>query len=480
MFRFHELTLLGWDLWPQVRIPLDRDVVLVTGPNGSGKTTLLDAIRQLLNARQLSSKRRIQHYLRDPDRPVLIRAVVSNQGRNGSPAPFRRERIHAEEVTLACALVPGRGGAPEKRFAVLPGRTEVDDLRRHLLEGREWYAPERYSRVLEHAGVTRSLLQLLAIEQGKINSMFELSPRDLFRRVLQMLGDQAVPDRYRDARAEYARSRQEVARQADELKLRNADLERVRREVRQRDDWEEQRDKLAELERRLPAAELQVFIRQRKDAAAKIPELQTKVRKGETECGRRADEVERCSSEAEEAQKALAHVEQGEREAQESWGDAREQRATARSVVQDLEGKARRAAEMAVRNLTALEEEEETCRQTLAAAEQEATTTRERVIGLEKRVTLLRTGQAVLPETVRATLEALGEAGVKAELFCDLVEVRDETYADAVEAALGDARYALLVDAAGEAKALFVAKANGFPGGSLVQMRQRGADDDHS
>src|SRR5437762_6620925 len=64
MFRFLELALHGWDLWPAFRIPLNADVVLLTGPNGSGKTTFLDAIRQLLNASKLSSKRRLQQYLR--------------------------------------------------------------------------------------------------------------------------------------------------------------------------------------------------------------------------------------------------------------------------------------------------------------------------------------------------------------------------------------------------------------------------------
>jgi len=80
MFRLLELSLHGWDVWPPVRIPLGRDVVLLTGPNGSGKTTLLDAIRQLLNAPRLSSRRRLQNYLRRPDAPALIRAVVSNDG----------------------------------------------------------------------------------------------------------------------------------------------------------------------------------------------------------------------------------------------------------------------------------------------------------------------------------------------------------------------------------------------------------------
>ena len=89
MFRFKELSLWNWDYWDAIRVPLDREVVLLSGPNGSGKTTLLDAVRQLLHAPRLSSRRRLQHYLRRPDQPALIRAIVSNEDA-GFGQPFLR------------------------------------------------------------------------------------------------------------------------------------------------------------------------------------------------------------------------------------------------------------------------------------------------------------------------------------------------------------------------------------------------------
>jgi chromosome segregation ATPase len=151
MFRFTELSFHGWDLWPAVRIPLDRDVVLVTGPNGSGKTTLLDGIRQLLNAPRLSSRRRLQNYLRRPDAPALIRAVVANApgGGPGGGPPFRRERITAPEATLACALVPAGGGAPEARAREL--ETQVDAPLRGLAERGELDGPDTVRADLERA-----------------------------------------------------------------------------------------------------------------------------------------------------------------------------------------------------------------------------------------------------------------------------------------------------------------------------------------
>src|SRR5437899_3769775 len=238
MFRFIELAMHNWDLWQPVRIKLDRDIVVITGPNGSGKTTLLDAVRQLLNAPRLSSKRRLQHYLRHPDAPVLIQAVVSNEEGNGTGRPFRRERITTPEATLCCMLVPNPGGSPEKRFAILPGRPPLEEVRKLLLESRDWYPPERYEHALENAGVTRSLMHVLAIEQGQANALFDLKPRDLFGRVMEMLGDRAVLDRYRDARKRYDESLRELSRQSDSLKVRQVDLNRLRREVERLESWE--------------------------------------------------------------------------------------------------------------------------------------------------------------------------------------------------------------------------------------------------
>ena len=90
MFRFLELELHGWDFWPDTRVPLDSDVVILSGPNGSGKTTMLDAVRQILNASKLSQNRRLAHYLRRPNQPALVRAVVSNRAdQRGAECPHR-------------------------------------------------------------------------------------------------------------------------------------------------------------------------------------------------------------------------------------------------------------------------------------------------------------------------------------------------------------------------------------------------------
>ena len=104
MFRLVELEVHGWDFWPAMRVPLDGDLVVLSGPNGSGKTTILDAVRQLLHASHLSHKRAIHHYTRRPNEPALLRAVVTNRADDRGRRPFERQRVLQDEATLACAL----------------------------------------------------------------------------------------------------------------------------------------------------------------------------------------------------------------------------------------------------------------------------------------------------------------------------------------------------------------------------------------
>ncbi len=180
MFRFIELEIHGWDFWPSLSVPLNAGVVILSGRNGSGKTTMLDAIRQLLHAPQLSHRRRISHYLRHPNQPALLRAVVSNAADSKGRRPFERQQILSDEATLACALLPN-GGSPEKRFVVLAGRVGVQELQGRLLESRDWLGPEDYRRVLEYAGVSRARDRDGAVADisGEAEGTVEIDPKNL-------------------------------------------------------------------------------------------------------------------------------------------------------------------------------------------------------------------------------------------------------------------------------------------------------------
>ena len=463
MFRLLELELHHWDLWRAVRMPVDADVVLVTGPNGSGKTTLIDAIRQLLNAPRLSSRRRLQHYLRQPDVPALIRAVVSNVDAAGAP-PFRRERLTMAEVTLACALVPSGGGTPEKRFAVLPGRPSLDELRIRLLESRDFYPPERYGRVLEHAGVSRSLMSVLAIEQGKTNSLFDLKPRELFQRVLEMLGDQAILDRYREARRHYEDTDRELMRQLSALGGAQAELTRVRREVQRLVEWEEARDKVAELEARLPAAELQRLLAVRREVTSKTRELQTKVRLGEVELTEAQIRRDRAAAEAAQAEVELDRTRTEETDAQTAWDDANRADAATVAILAQLEQKRRELEAIVPADFATLEHEHDGALRERIAAEDEERAASECADEAAHKLERLLAGLPNYPDTVARTLETLATHGIQTTILAATVEVTDIGVAESIEAALGDARFALWVSPADHERTIKLARAHNFPG----------------
>ena len=464
MFRFLELSLHGWDLWHQVRVPLDRDVVLLVGPNGSGKTTLLDAIRQLLGARKLSSRRRLQHYLRQPDQPALIRAVVSNVAPEGGQQPFYRERVFDPEVTLACALIPGSGGTPEKRFAILSGRASVQDIQRRLLDGKDYYLPEQYERALANAGVSRSLMAVLAIEQGRTHQLFESTPRELFHRVLDMLGDKTVLDRYADARRRYQDALGEVARQANSLSTKQTELQALRREVENRNRWEEYRDKVEELTRRLPAAKYQKAWAEKDELETKIQELRTKVRRGEVDHAGVIRTVETATSALTAATQAAAETERLAERATQAWRDASLQAERAADEVRALEAALSEANSYAQFDLAMLERQHEEAQRARFAVEQLLNEHRQAVALLEEELVALRRGIMVYPPAVKQTIAELQNAKIGFELLCTLIDEVDEGVAAAVESALGDARFALVVAREHEAPACGIAKSHEFPG----------------
>lgn len=464
MFRFLELSLHGWDLWHRFRVPLDRDVVLLSGPNGSGKTTFLDAIRQLLGASRLSSKRRLQHYLRTPDQPCLIRAVVTNGAAGGSQQPFRKERITTPEVTLACALVPASGGAPEKRYVILPGRPPIGEIQQRLLDGKGYYGPEQYARALETAGVSRSLMAVLAIEQGSTHTLFELSPRELFRRVLEMLGDKTVLDRYTEARRRFDDASQDLDRQTRGLLQKQAQLETVQRKVRELDEWEEVRAKVAELEARLPAAQYQRMNKERQDQETKLRELRTKVRQGESERLLRRQVFEQAQQVAMAAQDEVAQATGQLDRATAEWNSAHADAATRTAQVAELENLAAECAQLASADLVTLERANETAAREAVQAIQARESLSGDVAKIEARINTLEAGVPAYPQEVATTLSELESAGIKATLLCHEIASLDDSQAEAVEAALGDGRFGLLVSARDVDRTFDIGRRHDFPG----------------
>jgi chromosome segregation protein len=230
VFKILRLSFSNWDCWRPVSVPLDEPIVMLAGPNGSGKTTFLDGIRIILNAPRLSTKRRRNKYMRDRRQMTVVTALVSNYLHDGN-RPFRCINVNDDVVTLACVLVPGTNGV-ESRYMILPGDVSFADVQA-AYANQQIYGPGEYSDILFKAGVSRSLLSILAIEQGETNKLCERSPQELFTYVMQIKGQRQVFDRYQEAKDGYHRSLSELEEQNRRLQVEQAALERLAREKRE-------------------------------------------------------------------------------------------------------------------------------------------------------------------------------------------------------------------------------------------------------
>jgi DNA repair exonuclease SbcCD ATPase subunit len=464
MFRFLELSLHGWDLWSNLRLRLDRDVVLLTGPNGSGKTTILDAIRQLLNAPKLSSKRRLQHYLRRPDAPALIRAVVSNRAPGNGTPTFRRENVLTPEATLACALLPSSSGSPEKRFAILPGNASIDEIQSVLDDPRRYHTPDRYSRALEAAGLTRNLINVLAIDQGKMNQHFDLKPRELFSRVLEMLGDRVVLDRYKDARGRFEDSQRQALSQAEALSKLNIQLSQVQRRVQERERWEEASEKVGRLGALLPASELQAIWRMREESAPKLQEFRTKIHNREVEEIRQVRFIEALNRTCIKEDEDLAKAEGNEKRASQALIDASAQSKVLAARALELEEAQRAAKQMPEMEIKVLEGNAKLARNAAVALALTQDGVKERILMATENIASLRKGLPPYPDAVKRTIQAMDSQGLHPTLLATLLEPMDEDHSEAVESALGPIRYALLTTPEHASWIISIARENDFPG----------------
>lgn len=463
MFRFLELEIHGWDFWESFRVPLDANIVVLSGPNGSGKTTILDAVRQVLHAPRLSQNRRISHYLKRPNRPALLRAVVSNRPDYRGRRPFERQRVIVDEATLACALIPN-GGSPDKRFAVVPGRVTASELQGRLLESRDWLSPEEYRRVLEYAGVSRSLMHILALEQGRADELSRQRPRELFHWVMEARGTQQVLERYTEARRQYEDSIREVARQREQVARYEQELMTVDRKVRRLDDYLDKTARVKNAEEIHSAARLQKLLTQFREIEHKLPDLRTKATSLTTNTDRLTREIDAgednlcvLSAEIENRRirhdEAVAKCDTAVRSHERLIAEAERLRSNAAALVL-------LPAEDSLqlnRDLAKAREDQFTVTTRVAAISQEHEETKCLVKDLEQ-------GIRHFPDAVEKTLSALEDAGINATIVAEHTEIKDATWSMAVESALGSLRYAICVQAEEVPRTITIARSFNFPG----------------
>ena len=463
MFRFLELELHGWDFWPSLRVPLDADIVVLSGPNGSGKTTLLDAVRQILHAPRLSHGRRLAHYLRRPNQPVLLRAVVSNRPDEKGRRPFDRNRVFSDEATLACALVPD-GGSPEKRYVVLPGRVAPQELQERLLEGRDWLKPDEYRRVLDYAGVSRSLMHILAIEQGRADELSRQDPRKLFRWVMEARGSQQVLDRYNGARRRYEDSAREVDRQRLQLSSRQAELTALERKIRRLDEHVDKRARVEDAKNLLTAARLQTLLDELRSVDGKIPTLRTMLANLATTVDRLTREIADEEGGLDRLREAAGARKVRADEATVACDDAVGRHAVLKNEVELLCAKAQEVESLSAEDVVALKAALERAREEAFAATSRHDGLLRDLRDVKDRLVDLERGVPRFPAEVERMIKALAAVGIEAVLAAPRVEVTEEIWASAIESALGPLRLAICVRREDERRAAELAREHGFPG----------------
>lgn len=475
MFRFKRLRLHNWDLWKDVEVPLDGNVVILSGPNGSGKTTTLDAIRQLLGATKLSRKRRVIHYVRRREQPTLVRALVTNTPDASGLRAFQHEQVFTDEATLCCALLQRSDGTLEKRFAILPGDATLVAVRETLLgTGNRFYPPEAWGLALEHAGVTKSLLQVLATEQGNIADISEYSPQQLFQRVTEMLGDHDTLKTYDDAHKQYLEADKRVLETKGQITDERYRIGQLEAKVRRLEAFEALQAKSKDLEERLPAARLQAMLVERADQESGLPGVRSQV---QTATGK----VAKLKAKLGELNKAAAGLETGLEHAVDAVKSAREAWGAHQREMGNVESELKRITALeALRPKPAIAEKRDVLESKVAAAREHRTRLDLQLKDLEgaiqrneKDLGGARVGRPVYPDAVHSTLEALREEKIPAELAANTFEPPSTDAAASIEGALGDARYGLIVAESHIERVRHIAAQHAFPG-PIVEPEQHG------
>lgn len=442
MFNFKSVELMNWDFWPHFELPFDERIIMLAGPNGSGKTTFLDSLRLLLGAKTLSTGRKLSKYLRSGDKVAMIKGVVTNQLRHGK-RPFRHLGYSTEEVTLVC-LLENKGGAWEKKFSILPGNADAATIQ----ASERWFGPEEYGKNLHSAGLPRTLLKILALEQGETNKLCQKSPTELLKYLLEIQGDKQTLDRYSDALENYRASEKELFVQGQkELAMEKnvldherkavdaatyhakvGELERLRRETLPKAIYKDIQGRSAELQALIGVEEnkLKALVETGLTLDAEIAKLIAYDQAGLVEIAAIRDTSRRLAKEKEKFD-----LEYG-------------------GIARELEGLEKLREEVA--NITpedgeALSKLLEDKRKGAAKFALHFDEAHDKVLALLDEARELENQKGIVfPREVAELRRALETEGIKHSLVAEMIDVKQPEWQLAIESTLGGSRFAVVVD----------------------------------
>lgn len=458
MFRFKALELMNWDCYPYYRVPLDGDIILLVGPNGSGKTTFLDALRVLLNSQRLSKGRTLHHYIQKDVEIAMIKGVVTNvpDYQMNNRRPFQSHGIYTEdEVSLVCMIYNRGADKIEKEFYILPQDLSVEEIQK-LIKSKEEKKPYQkalrplaYSQKLDEAGVSRSTLKLIALEQGQTDRIGQLTPNDLLQLVMDITGNRDIIARYEEARLNYRRSSQQLIDLRAEYNKISQQTQQLAGQAKEAQTYREFQEEQRIIEQeKLPLARFYTILNQLASTEKNLAENQQ--RKAEAEQKFVAVQQEqqvmmgKITTLEQEQQRIRTQQIQQEQEAsrlhqqigqcQSEWQRWESIRQQCEQIPEDLkEGPIKKS----------LEQEKEKHYQVKNQITQENTALQTL---LKERDQISSKKRPSFPSEVQEFRRILEENGIPHLLFAEGIEITNAKWQLAIEALLGRDRFTVLVD----------------------------------
>jgi chromosome segregation ATPase len=462
MFWFKSIELMNWDLWDHVRIPMDEQVIMIAGPNGSGKTTFLDAIRILLGARQLSTSRKLGSYLRGDTSVAVVKGVVTNPLRKGfGRRPFTHRGIFEDEATLAC-VIERKSGTWQRRYAILPGDASVEQIRQQS----SLLSAEDYGRDLEKANLPRTLLKILALEQGETNKLCKRTPEQLLEYVLEMQGDKQVMANYEGAKEAYVLSGRELKEQEEKAFDMRRHLKLLEQQA---ESFRHYRDMQAEAagirHERLPVARFCAVRETAQQLRAEVEEARRAMSEREAQAAGLDVDSQRALEEIRRLQEGVrVRREEQQKLLREKEGVDGEHR-TLRNRLRELEELAAKLSQGGGPvDPEALDQERRGLLRIEAGASAEVERGQQEMVRLRAERKRLEGGDKLQPPPwVLAMGDELRRAGIEHIVVFEVIEIRDPKWQTAIESVLGRDRFTYLVADANMLRAREIAQRLRYP-----------------
>lgn len=439
MFRLLDLEVVHWDYWRRFTVPLEASIVTIVGPNGSGKTTLLDALRTLL-ALDCSKKRDYKRYARkNSEEFCWLRGVVDNSRSPAGGHPFFP--ILTGKVTLACRIEK-KGGDWARQYCIAEGETAIEQLQ----ENGVWMGVREYQRRLHDAGLTPAITQVLSLEQGQTDKLCELTPKALLDLVFQVFGDKQALERYQEAREHHLATERELKEIDGQLARLGLQIERLTEQANRYIQWREINQERTRLVSEIrPRLELMQLLDSIRGARVQLTGARREWRAKRAERAALEQRLPLLEAAIAAAEAELARVRESEQAGIVALNAASKEVGGLEQLLRERERLARLAVDAGASDPEAAQKRLGEAERERAAVDAELARLRSDQAENEELLALLEAGRRADPPEVSAMRAGLDGAGIDHDLLPEIVEVLDEGWQAAVEAALAPLKHIILL-----------------------------------